>query len=65
MFTSLIDILQKRKASRAFSEQELEPEIIDKLMKAAQLSASCFNDQPWRFLFVTEQKALEKGRKAV
>jgi nitroreductase len=65
MFISLIDLLQKRKASRAFSEQKLEPEIIDKLMKAAQLSASCFNDQPWRFLFLTDQQALEKGRKAL
>jgi nitroreductase len=65
MFTSVIDILNKRKASRAFSEQALEPEIVDKLMNAAQLSASCFNNQPWRFLFLTEHEALEKGRKAL
>jgi len=65
MFTSLIDILNRRKASRAIAEQKMEPEIINKLMKAAQLSASCFNNQPWRFLFMTEPSALEKGRKAL
>lgn len=65
MLISLIDILIKRKASRAISEQELEPEIIDKLMNATQLSASCFNNQPWRFLFLTSELALQKGRRAV
>jgi len=65
MFSSLIDILNKRKASRAIAEQKLEPEVIEKLMNAAQLSASCFNNQSWRFLFLTEQEALEKGRKAL
>jgi nitroreductase len=34
-------------------------------MQSAQLSASCFNNQPWRFLFLTETSALEKGRKAL
>jgi nitroreductase len=65
MFTSLIDILNKRKASRAISPEKLSDEIINKLMSAAQLSASCFNNQPWRFLFLTEESALEKGRKAL
>lgn len=65
MFQSLIDILHKRKASRAISPERLTDEIINKLMSAAQLSASCFNNQPWRFLFLTEPAALEKGRKAL
>ncbi len=65
MFTSLTEILNKRKASRAISSEKLNDEIINKLMSAAQLSASCFNNQPWRFLFLTEPSALEKGRKAL
>jgi len=65
MFTSLIDILNKRKASRSISSEKLNDVIINKLMNAVQLSASCFNNQPWRFLFLTEQSALEKGRKAL
>jgi nitroreductase len=62
---SIIELLQKRKATRAISMEKLSEAIIDKLMNAAQLSASCFNNQPWRFLFLTEPSALEKGRKAL
>jgi len=62
---TLMDLVQSRKASRAFSNKKIDDEVIDKLMNAAQLSASCFNMQPWRFLFLTEDNALEKGRKAL
>ncbi|MBL7074185.1 nitroreductase family protein [candidate division KSB1 bacterium] len=65
MSTAIIDLLQKRKASRAIESKGLSDVIIDKLMNAAQLSASCYNNQPWRFLFLTEESALEKGRKAL
>ncbi len=65
MFTSFINILNERKVSRAISPEKLTDEIINKLMSATQLSASCFNNQPWRFLFMTEPSALEKGRKAL
>ncbi|MCI0514707.1 nitroreductase family protein [candidate division KSB1 bacterium] len=62
---TLIDLLRQRKASRAIAKQPLAPDILEKLMQAAQLSASCFNNQSWRFLFLTEATALEKGRKAI
>lgn len=65
MVNNFLDILHQRKASRAIATRELNVEIIDKLMQAAQLSASCFNNQPWRFLFLTDQIALDKGRKAL
>ncbi len=58
-------ILQNRKASRAFSSEKLPVAVISQLMEAAQLSASCFNNQPWRFLFLTEEMALGKARKAL
>jgi len=61
----LIELLESRKASRAISEKKLKVEIVDKLMHAAQLSASCFNNQPWRFLFLSDETALEKGRRAL
>lgn len=61
----LLKLLQERKASRAISTQKCDDEIIEKLMHAAQLSASCFNNQPWRFLFLTEELALEKAGQAL
>jgi nitroreductase len=35
------------------------------MLEAAQLSASCGNNQPWRFLVLTEPDALKKGREAL
>ncbi|OQX86705.1 hypothetical protein B6D60_05615 [candidate division KSB1 bacterium 4484_87] len=63
--TSLIGLLHERKATRAISTNPLSDEVIEKLMEAAQLSASCFNKQPWRFLFLTEKEPLERGRQAL
>jgi len=65
MADNLIKLLQKRKASRAFSNEKLSEAIINKLMETTQLSASCFNNQPWRFLFLTNELALQKGRRAI
>jgi nitroreductase len=65
MVDNILDLLHKRKGTRAIATRELATEVIDKLMQAAQLSASCFNNQPWRFLFLSDKIALEKGRKAV
>ena len=65
MSDSLLNLLKSRKASRAFSATELDEQIVRQLMEATQLSASCFNNQPWRFLFLTENIALEKGREAL
>jgi glutaredoxin-dependent peroxiredoxin len=63
--TQILKILKNRKATRAFSSEKLSDELINQLLEAAQLSASCFNKQPWRFLFLTEESAIEKGREAL
>ena len=65
MSTQINNILNDRKAARVFSPVKLSDKIQNHLMEAAQLSASCFNKQPWRFLFLNEETALEKGRKAL
>ncbi|MBN1347982.1 nitroreductase family protein [candidate division KSB1 bacterium] len=57
--------LQDRKTSRAFSAQKLSDETIFTLMQGTQLTASCYNHQSWRFLFLTEQDALEKAHQAL
>lgn len=65
MACSFIELLINRKASRAFSEKKINDKIFDQLMHAAQLSASCNNNQSWRFLFLSEEDTLNKGRKAL
>lgn len=67
METQLLELLRNRKATRAISEQPIEPENIRVILEAARLSASCSNNQPWRFLVLDggDPEALEKGREAL
>ncbi len=65
METFLLKLLKERSAYRAISPQKVEKEKLISLLDAAQLSASCFNNQSWRYLVLDEPEALEKGRKAL
>jgi len=50
---------QKRRSYRALAQVEITDGIISELAKAAQLTASCFNNQPWRFVFARSRGSLE------
>jgi len=63
--TCVLDLLHQRKATRALSDRPVESEKLMTILEAARLSASCSNNQPWRFLVLTEPEALEKGRTAL
>jgi nitroreductase len=65
METMVLGLLEARKATRAIDSRPVEAEKIEALLRAAQLSASCSNNQPWRFLVLTEPAALERGREAL
>jgi len=65
METTTINLLRRRFAWRAISSRPVEPDTLAALLEAAQLSASCMNNQPWRFLVMNEPEALEKGRAAL
>ncbi|GLC82233.1 nitroreductase family protein [Lacrimispora brassicae] len=41
-----------RKSIRKFKAQEVEPEKIDKLLRAAMQAPSAANQQPWEFIVV-------------
>ena len=63
--TRVLDLLHQRRATRAFSNHPVESEKLATILEAARMSASCSNNQPWRFLVLTEPEALEKGRAAL
>jgi len=42
------EAIEKRRARRILSERPIEKEKVDLLVRAIRLSASCFNNQPWR-----------------
>ncbi|WP_375579182.1 nitroreductase family protein [Marivirga tractuosa] len=45
-----LDLLKKRKSPVAFSEQEVTKDQLEQIFEAARWAASCFNEQPWRFV---------------
>ncbi len=65
METQFLNLLRRRSAYRAIDPRPVEKEKLRALLEAAQLSASCMNLQPWRFLVLDEPEALEKGREAL
>ena len=54
------EAIEKRRAYRAFGPVEITDGLIRELASAAQLTASCFNNQPWKFVFAKSQDALAK-----
>ncbi len=54
------DAIEKRRAYRALAPVEITEDTVRDLAEAAHLAASCFNNQPWRFVFVRERDMLER-----
>ena len=48
-------LIKNRKSIRAFAEKPVEEEKIQQLFEAARWAASCFNEQPWRFIYATKE----------
>jgi nitroreductase len=55
----------KRRAYRSLEPIEITDKLIFDLGECVQLSASCFNNQPWRFVFVYDQNFLKKMHEAL
>lgn len=53
-----------RRAKRALREDPIPEEYVQKLIEAAHLAPSCFNNQPWRFV-VAQGEKLEAVKKAL
>ncbi|MBD3167439.1 nitroreductase [bacterium] len=65
MENPVIDLLWKRRATRSIDTEALPMGVMEEILEAARLAPSCYNKQPWRFLFIHSDKALEKGRKSL
>lgn len=57
-------LIQARRARRALSEEAVPKDALEKLVAAAHLAPSCFNNQPWRFV-VARGRTLEKVKAAL
>jgi nitroreductase len=54
------EAILKRRAYRSLDRVDITEELIRDLAGCAQLSASCNNNQSWRFVFVYEQEMLQR-----
>lgn len=49
------ELIEKRRSPRAYSTRPVEPEKLSELFEAARWAASCFNEQPWRFIYAARE----------
>lgn len=61
----MMEIIRMRRAYRSFQAVEINEELVRDLAMAASLSASCFNNQPWRFVFAYDADVLDRLRGAM
>lgn len=56
------ELIQKRWSPRAFSDESVDPELLNQLFEAARWAPSSYNEQPWRFIVARKQdeKAFNK-----
>lgn len=59
------EAINKRRAYRSLAPVEITPELIKELAVSARLSPSCFNSQPWRFVFVCEPEMIKNMQEAL
>ncbi|WP_338790173.1 nitroreductase family protein [Bernardetia sp. MNP-M8] len=55
MSNSILPIIEERWSPRAFSSKSISKEDLNLLFKAAGKAASCFNEQPWRFVYAGKE----------
>jgi len=55
---NVIDAIEKRRAYRSLDPVPISDELIRDLARSASLAPSCFNYQPWRFVFIRDPAVL-------
>ena len=54
------DAIEKRRAYRSLEPVGITKELIYDLAKCAQITASCFNNQPWKYVFIHDKQKLRE-----
>jgi len=54
------EAIRKRRAFRSLIPIEISNDLITDFAECVQITASCFNNQPWRFVFVHDKDMLIK-----
>jgi nitroreductase len=57
---SILDVIQSRRSKRASADAPVEPEKIKTLFEAARWAPSSVNEQPWKYIYATNDQSLWK-----
>jgi nitroreductase len=52
-----VPVVRHRHSPRAFTSRPVSPEELHRLFEAARWTASCFNGQPWHFVYARKEDA--------
>jgi len=61
----VVDAIRRRRAYRSLAPVEITPGILSALAGSVRLAPSCFNNQPWRLVFVDDPVRLEAMHEAL
>lgn len=59
------EAINQRRAFRSLEPVQITEGLVKDLAECAKLTCSCFNNQPWRFVFVYEPEMLKKMHEAL
>jgi len=59
------EAIEKRRAYRSLDPVEIGDDLIQDLAECARLFCSCFNNQPWQYVFVRDAEMLKKMHDAL
>lgn len=62
--SNVLEIIEKRRSVRDFSDKSIEREKLELILEAARLAPSSCNSQPWKFIVVDDKELLKKVAKA-
>jgi nitroreductase len=54
------DVFRRRRSVRKYRKQPVPPEAVERCLEAARLAPSWRNGQPWHFIIVREQEAIQQ-----
>ena len=55
-----LEAIYTRRSIRKYTDRQVSPETVEKLLKAAMAAPSAHNGQPWHFIVVRERETLNK-----
>jgi len=61
----VIQAINERRAYRSLEPVKITEVLIKDLAESARLAPSCFNNQPWRFIFIHDTEVLKSMREAL